>query len=97
MLITSIQWVNALLGCTSKTTCLFLVLVRELTPEICPSILDAPCTCHLAILHTSVTIIISSWCHKTCIKTLIFIHLLLFVEFSLTDINSMQDVTLEIF
>jgi len=96
MLITSIQWVNTLLGCTSKTMCFILVLVRELTPEICPSILDAPCICHLAILHTSVTIIISSWCHDTCIKTLIFIYFLFFVEFSLTDINSVQDVTLEI-
>jgi hypothetical protein len=76
--------------------CFFLVLVWELTPEICPSILVAPCICNLAILHNSATIIISSWCHETCIKALIFIYFLFFVEFSLTDINSMQDVTLEI-
>ena len=68
-----IQWVNALLGCTSKTMCFFLVLVWELTPEICPSILVASYICHLAILHNSATIIISSWCHEACIKTLIFI------------------------
>ena len=77
MLITSIQWLNALLGCTSKTMCFFLVLMWELTPEICLGILDAPCIRHLAILHTSVTIIISSWCHETRIKTLILIFLFL--------------------
>jgi len=85
-----------IIGMLIKNYVFFPVLVWELTPEICPSILDALCICHLAILHTSVTIIISSWCQETCIKTLIFIYLLFFVEFSLTDINSMQDVTLEI-
>jgi hypothetical protein len=77
MLMTSIKCVNPLLECTSKTVFFPLVLVWELTPEVCTTMLGAPCICHLAILHTSVTIINNSWCHETYVKTLFLRSVLL--------------------
>jgi hypothetical protein len=51
-LVTSTEWVNNLLSCTSKTECLrtysgmilfSLFWCGEFIPEVCPSILNTPC------------------------------------------------------